>query len=121
MGNMFSELAGARSCDTVRFGSWRLEETSSIQIHFRNACRFETALARTNPLRMVLDGSAGALTEAITEVESGRNDDERPRLAGALDGCRLTGAVLVIAKLDRLSRDAHFLLELEKAGVEFVA
>ena len=42
----------------------------------------------------------------------------RPQLA--LDA-RLTGAVLVIAKLDRLSRDADFLLGLEKAGVEFVA
>jgi DNA invertase Pin-like site-specific DNA recombinase len=45
----------------------------------------------------------------------------RPQLAFALNACRLTGAVLVIAKLERLSRDAHFLLGLEKAGVEFVA
>jgi DNA invertase Pin-like site-specific DNA recombinase len=42
-------------------------------------------------------------------------------LADALKACRAYGAKLVIAKLDRLSRDAHFLLGLEKAGVDFVA
>jgi DNA invertase Pin-like site-specific DNA recombinase len=53
-------------------------------------------------------------------VESGKHSD-RPALAKALEACKLTGATLVIAKLNRLSRDAHFLLGLEKAGVEFVA
>jgi DNA invertase Pin-like site-specific DNA recombinase len=38
-----------------------------------------------------------------------------------LKACRLYGAKLVIAKIDRLSRDAHFLLGLEKAGVDFAA
>jgi hypothetical protein len=42
-------------------------------------------------------------------------------LPKAFQACRLFGAKLVIAKLDRLSRDAHFLLGLEKAGVDFVA
>ena len=44
-----------------------------------------------------------------------------PALSEALALCRLHGATLVIAKLDRLSRDAAFLLNLQKAGVRFVA
>jgi DNA invertase Pin-like site-specific DNA recombinase len=76
--------------------------------------------AQREAVRAFLASTGGTVAEAFTEVESGKNAD-RPQLAKALDACRLTGAVLVIAKLDRLSRDAHFLLGLEKAGVEFVA
>jgi DNA invertase Pin-like site-specific DNA recombinase len=56
----------------------------------------------------------------FAEVESGANNG-RPELAKVLVACRLKGATLVIAKLDRLSRDAHYPLGLEKAGVDFVA
>lgn len=67
-----------------------------------------------------LNGGRWELIREFVEVESGGKND-RVQLAEALRMCRLYGAKLVIAKLDRLSRDAHFLLGLEKAGVDFVA
>ncbi|MBB4378459.1 recombinase family protein [Bradyrhizobium sp. SBR1B] len=77
--------------------------------------------AQREAVRNYLNGGRWSLAAAFTEVESGKRDDGRPELAKALQTCRVYGAKLVIAKLDRLSRDAHFLLGLEKAGVDFIA
>lgn len=54
------------------------------------------------------------------EVESGKRDD-RPELAKALHHAKVTGATLVIAKLDRLSRNLAFLADLQDAGTKFLA
>ena len=62
----------------------------------------------------------GSLVAEFVEVESGKRDD-RPQLAAALALCRQRRAVLVIAKLDRLSRNLAFIANMMEAGVEFVA
>lgn len=57
---------------------------------------------------------------AYEEAESGRKT-KRPQLTKALEHCRSSGATLIIARLDRLARNAAFLLSLKDSGVEFVA
>jgi DNA invertase Pin-like site-specific DNA recombinase len=58
-----------------------------------------------------------AIVATFQEVESGKNN-QRPELAKAVAECRRTGATLLVAKLDRMSRDAAYILRLE---VPFVA
>lgn len=65
-----------------------------------------------------LNGGQWELLKEYVEVESGKNSN-RPQLQKALEHCRLTGSTLLIAKLDRLSRDAHFLTGLQNSGTPF--
>ncbi len=64
--------------------------------------------------------AGGRLLASFEEIESGKRND-RPALADALARCRVTGATLLIAKLDRLSRNVAFLANLMEDGVDFVA
>ena len=67
-----------------------------------------------------LNGGNWRLVDEVVEIESGKRND-RVELARAMSLCQAHRAKLVIAKLDRLSRDAIFLLSLERAGIDFVA
>jgi DNA invertase Pin-like site-specific DNA recombinase len=67
-----------------------------------------------------LDGGRWELVAEFTEVESGKRSD-RAELAKALATCKKQKAKLVIAKLDRLSRNLAFIATLMDSGVEFIA
>jgi DNA invertase Pin-like site-specific DNA recombinase len=74
--------------------------------------------AQRAAVQSFLNGGQWDLLKEYVEVESGKKSN-RPQLQKALEHCRLTGATLLIAKLDRLSRDAHFLTGLQNSGTPF--
>jgi DNA invertase Pin-like site-specific DNA recombinase len=77
--------------------------------------------AQQEAVRQFVTGRGGKIiAPEFVEVETGSRND-RPELDRALKRCRLTGATLVVAKLDRLSRNAAFLMTLRDSGVDFVA
>src|SRR5204863_2131352 len=59
--------------------------------------------------------------QTFTETESGKHDEShRPALAAALDLARRKRAPIIVAKLDRLSRDVHYVSGLMKHRVPFI-
>jgi len=76
--------------------------------------------AQQMAVREYLNGGAWELVGEFTEIESGKHAD-RPQLAVAIETCRRQKAALVIAKLDRLSRNLAFIATLMESGVEFLA
>ena len=67
-----------------------------------------------------LNGGDWELAAELTEIESGRKSD-RPELVKALGVCKRHMATLVIARLDRLARNVHFISGLMETKVKFVA
>src|SRR5262245_56877622 len=76
--------------------------------------------AQREAVQNYLDGGRWSLIAEFTEIESGKRND-RPELEKALAACKKRKAKLVIAKLDRLSRNLAFIATLMESGVEFVA
>ena len=76
--------------------------------------------AQRSAVMTYLDGGSWSMFAEFTEVESGKHAD-RPQLVAALAACKKHKAKLLIAKLDRLSRNLAFIATLMDSGVEFVA
>lgn len=71
-----------------------------------------------------LNGGAWELVAEFVEIETGKGAnalEKRPKLSAALETCRKQGATLIIAKLDRLARNVHFVSGLLETGCDFVA
>jgi DNA invertase Pin-like site-specific DNA recombinase len=80
--------------------------------------------AQRQTVEQYLAKSAGTALASFTEVETGKGSnalEKRPQLRLALETCKKTGATLLIAKLDRLARNVHFVSGLLETGVDFVA
>jgi DNA invertase Pin-like site-specific DNA recombinase len=76
--------------------------------------------AQRQAVQAYIEGSGLRLLGEFVEIESGKID-RRPQLEAALAQCELTGATLIVAKLDRLSRNVAFLATLQDAGARFLA
>jgi DNA invertase Pin-like site-specific DNA recombinase len=73
--------------------------------------------AQQAAVKSYLNGGRWNLVAEFTEAESGRRRN-RPELERALAAARLHRVPLIVAKVDRLSRSAHFLSQLLEAGVD---
>lgn len=58
--------------------------------------------------------AGGVILDTISEKESGKETINRPGLQRAIDECKRTGATLIVAKLDRLSRDVADVFAIKK-------
>jgi DNA invertase Pin-like site-specific DNA recombinase len=76
--------------------------------------------AQQSAVAAYLNGGRWELVGEFVEIESGKKND-RPQLAQALKVAKANKATLVIAKLDRLARNVHFISGLMESDVDFVA
>jgi DNA invertase Pin-like site-specific DNA recombinase len=80
--------------------------------------------AQRSSVANYLLGSSKTVLAEFVEIETGKGAnalDRRPQLRLALEACKKQGGTLLIAKLDRLARNVHFVTGLLETGVDFIA
>lgn len=86
--------------------------------------QFESGLglsAQKSSVEKYVSGQDGIILNEYTEIETGTNKRDRIEIHKAIQQAKNEGAVLVIAKLDRLARNVSFVSSLMDAGIEFLA
>lgn len=76
--------------------------------------------AQKAAVNLFVKSSAGEVVTEMVEIESGKRSD-RPVLNQALALCKQNGYTLLVAKLDRLTRNLHFITALQQSKVNFLA
>ncbi len=77
--------------------------------------------AQKSSVEKYVTGQDGTILMEYTEIETGTNKRDRVEIHKAIQQAKNEGAILVIAKLDRLARNVSFVSSLMDAGIEFVA
>ena len=120
-----SSTASLEACVSVRFNPL---EMAAPDTQFVAYYRVSTERQGASGLGLEAQREAvarfigsGFLLAEFTEIESGKRHTNRPELLRAVELCRRQRATLVLAKLDRLARNVHFISGLMETGVEFVA
>ena len=75
--------------------------------------------AQQADVRRLIEREVGEVIAQYTEIETGKRSD-RPELAKAIAHAKMAGAILIVAKLDRLARNVAFTATLMRSAVEFV-
>jgi DNA invertase Pin-like site-specific DNA recombinase len=76
--------------------------------------------AQAEAIRRFIDTNGGEIVADFIEIESGKRAD-RPQLMAAIALCQKHGYKLLVAKLDRLARNLHFITTLQQSKIEFIA
>jgi DNA invertase Pin-like site-specific DNA recombinase len=79
----------------------------------------DTKLGLLAQQEAVMKHANGYLLAEFTDIASGKSN-ERPELLKAIEFAKQHDAVLVIAKLDRLSRSLEYIFRLRDSGVRFI-